>query len=235
MASRHSDLGLYALGALEDPRRFERHLSRCAECRAELTALQSLRGRLDDAALEVPVPAGMRDRVLRAVRTAQVAELPRARRRWRSGWALRGLQVASVAAALVLVAGIVVRVSGPDAFDPNRAIRLAAPEGGLARGTALIQDGPTGQIVELEVRGLERAPEGKTYECWFVGPNDTPGHQDRVSAGTFEVEGEKTVVRMQASADPRRFPKMGITLEPEDGNPLRTGPKVMVSFATRDL
>lgn len=230
MASRHSELGLYALGALDNPARFERHLRTCAECQAELAALLRLRGRLDAAEIEAPVPVGMRERVLGAVRMSNVVQLPRRR----SNWAVQSLRLASVAAALVLVAGIALRVSTSGGFDPNRLIELAAPEGGAARATALIQDGPTGQIVELEVRGLPPAPEGKTYECWFVGPNDTPERQDRVSAGTFEVEGEKTVVRMQASADPRRFPKMGITLEPEDGNPLRTGPKVMVSVSSRD-
>jgi hypothetical protein len=34
---------------------------------------------------------------------------------------------------------------------------------------------------------------------------------------------------MFSAADAARFPRMGVTLEPDDGNPARTGPKVLVS------
>jgi hypothetical protein len=34
---------------------------------------------------------------------------------------------------------------------------------------------------------------------------------------------------MISAADPARFPKMGVTLEPDDGNPARTGPKYLIT------
>ena len=45
----HDDLGLYALGALEDPSDFERHLETCEECRVELEALRATMQLADDA------------------------------------------------------------------------------------------------------------------------------------------------------------------------------------------
>ena len=89
---------------------------------------------------------------------------------------------------------------------------------------------PQGRSVELEVEGLPRAPAGTYYECWFVGDGDTLAKPNRVSAGTFAVPdaGAHTVEMMSAS-DAARFPKMGVTVEPDDGNPQRTGDKALVS------
>jgi hypothetical protein len=48
--------------------------------------------------------------------------------------------------------------------------------------------------------------------------------------GTFDVpDSGHTTVEMTSAADAGRFPKMGVTLEPDDGNPARTGDKVLVS------
>jgi anti-sigma-K factor RskA len=239
MAASHRDLALYVLGALEDPREFEEHLSSCERCQAEFEALSDLPALMDDATIEPDVPSGMRERVLGAVLDEPIAEVRRfpTERRRATMAAPRWAAYLAVAALAVVVAGVGFRLSTNDSFSPNRAIELAAPPelGGGATGIARIEDGPNGQVVELDLRGLPPAGEGESYECWFVGPNDTPTHQDRVSAGTFEVTGERTVVRMQAAAAPGRFPNMGITREPEDGNPARTGPKVLVTGKKKDL
>jgi hypothetical protein len=48
--------------------------------------------------------------------------------------------------------------------------------------------------------------------------------------GTFRTAADGSAhVRMTSSADAERFPKMGVTLEPDDGNPQRTGAKVLVT------
>ena len=83
----------------------------------------------------------------------------------------------------------------------------------------------------MVVEDLPPAPSGFFYECWFVGEGDTLEQPNRVSVGTFDVQEEgATHIRMTSAADASRFPKMGVTLEPRDGNPARTGEKVLVSI-----
>jgi hypothetical protein len=87
-----------------------------------------------------------------------------------------------------------------------------------------------GREVRLTVHGLPPNPPGTYYECWFVGAGDTEQRPNRVSAGTFTVGSDGSAsVRMISAADASRFPRMGVTLEPDDGNPARTGPKYLVT------
>src|SRR5215475_8897647 len=95
--------GVYLLGALSPAERqaYERHLSTCAECRAEvsdLAALPGLLGRIDESALsetDAPVaPPTVLPRLLTTVRR---------RRRSRRTFAFAG---ALAAACLALVAGL---------------------------------------------------------------------------------------------------------------------------------
>lgn len=227
----HDDLGLYVLGGLEDTREFEAHLQTCAECREEVRSLRRVMAVLDDSLGQVAPPQMLRARTLAAVRRS--AE-PRERRMIWAGWFLRPNRwagIAAIAAAALLVVGIGVRTITLDSFNPDRILTLIAPDGGPARAIARVDDTPSEQIIELEVRGLPPAPEGSHYECWWVGEGDSDDLPNRVSAGTFRA-GNGTY-RMTSSADPARFAKMGVTLEPMDGNPARTGPKVLVTESSR--
>ncbi len=235
----HDELALYALGALDDPRPFEVHLETCEQCRAELAELRGTRDALDTVP-RPQAPATLRARTLEAIRAADVEESPAFERPTMERPAenvvsidqarlrrARIVSIVSVAALAVVAAGLGYRSFSGDGFSADRTILLSAVNGGAARGEARIDDTAAGQAVELVVSGLPDAPPGMYYECWWVGPNDADDIQDRVSAGTFR-EGEGTY-RMQSSADPARFAKMGVTLEPDDGNPARTGEKVLVS------
>lgn len=63
-----------------------------------------------------------------------------------------------------------------------------------------------------------------------MGEEDTIDRSNRVSAGTFTVGRDgKATRRMTSAADAERFPKMGVILEPDDGDPRRTGRKVLVT------
>jgi hypothetical protein len=242
MASMHDDLALYVIGALEDPTEFEAHLETCEQCRAELA---ELRGTLDvlDAGIARPqAPIDLRAKTLAAVRAADVGASPDApervgaerpaenvvsldRARLRRA---RITSIAAVAALAVVVAGLGYQQITREGFAADRLIALAAPDGArAASGEARIDDTDDGQVIELTVKGLPDAPAGMYYECWWVGLKDADDIQERVSAGAFR--GGNGTYRMQSSADPARFPKMGVTLEPDDGNPLRTGAKVLVS------
>ena len=231
----HDELGLYVLGALDDPREFEAHLATCAPCRRELELMRGSLRVLDRHVADAAPPPDLRARTLAAAGmkpSAVVAAPPTdepggvvvplrqrlAARRW--------TPIAAIAAVALVAALVGFQMFGSDGFSADRTVALAAPSG---EGTAIarIDDSPSGQVIELTVSGLPDAPAGTYYECWWVGEGDGDDVQNRVSAGTFR--GGNATYRMQSSADPARFTKMGVTLEPDDGNPMRTGKKILVS------
>lgn len=135
--------GVYLLGALSPGERqaYERHLSTCAECRAEvsdLAALPGLLGRIDEATLSqenAPVaPATVLPTVLTKVRR---------RRRSRRTLAFAG---ALAAACLALVAGLVMppRPTTPPvvAVSPHTSSPVSPPPSTSA--PALVDMKPTG-------------------------------------------------------------------------------------------
>src|SRR5262249_29695251 len=143
---------------------------------------------------------------------------------------IRIASIAGIAALALVLAGLGVRTFTRSGFSADRSFALSDPSGGAASGKVLVDDTGSGQEIELTVAHLPDAPAGFFYECWWVGPNDSDDVQDRVSAGTFR--GGNGTFRMHSSADASRFTKMGVTLEPDDGNPARTGQKVLTSAPT---
>ena len=85
-----------------------------------------------------------------------------------------------------------------------------------------------GREVELDIRRLrDPRPEG-IYELWFVAPGDTRRRPRRVPAGTFHPDEQgRGSVRLVAAAEPAKYPRLSVTLEPADGDPARTGPEVL--------
>ncbi|NRQ32134.1 anti-sigma factor [Nonomuraea sp. NN258] len=111
----HTLAGAYALGAIDDEgerRRFERHLTGCAECAQETATLGETVARLGTAVAAEP-PPGLRERVLAEIE--QVRQLPpqvppasRARRVWRVAWRPwpAAVSVAAALAVLTVLAGL---------------------------------------------------------------------------------------------------------------------------------
>ena len=137
----------------------------------------------------------------------------------------RILQVVAIAASLGVGFAIGAQV---DTFDTGDA----APSGGvvefdqsiaaLGSGTVNVEGrlAGIGRIVYLSSSDLPILPKGEFYEVWFVGVGDTPGSQNRISAGTFHPDPEgKTKVALTAAVDPLLYPTLVITAEPGDGNP----------------
>jgi hypothetical protein len=107
-------------------------------------------------------------------------------------------------------------------------VELIAVHGGPAHGTAKLRSTPAGLTIDMTVTDLPPSAPRTFYTCWLVGPGDTLTHPNRVSVGSFVVEASKTVtVRWTTAADPRRFPQLGVTVEPDNGNPSHQGPKVL--------
>lgn len=223
----HPDVAGFVLGALEpwESEAFGAHLGTCQHCQREVANLASIRDLLDQAEPS-PVPPGLAERTLAAVAEAAATPaplpelLPRRRRARRVGIAA-GLAVAIVALATL---------AGGLRSDSGREVDLVAVGGGSAAGEADLRRGDSGIAVELAVEGLAVPPPGSFYECWYVAEEDSEDRPARLSAGTFTVKDSGTTdVRMTTAANPSRYPRIEVTLEPDDGDPRRTGPVVLQS------
>jgi anti-sigma-K factor RskA len=247
-ASPHVEVAAYLLGKLEpeEAERFEAHLDGCADCRRHLEELGGLPALLAQAAPATPVPEGLRARTLTAVRERAAEAGPAAgaepvteagepgvahtpvplRRAW---WRRRWLLVA-VAAALVVALAVpgALLVFGGGGGEVTR-LSLVAAEGAQGRGQVTITRTPAGRSFDVRIEGLGPPAAGSLYELWAVSPRDTMERPQRVSLGTFTVDtdgGARLTAFTAAPAD--QFPLVGVTLEPVDGNPARTGPRVLV-------
>ena len=245
-ASPHLEVAAYLLGKLEadEAERFEAHLEDCADCRRHLEELGGLPALLAQAAPATTLPDALRARTLTAVReraaattAAEVAEtgaaqetgaaeapVPLRRPWWRQRWVL-----AAVAAALVLalaVPGALLVFGGGG--DVTR-LALVAAEGVQGRGQVTITRTDAGRSFDVRIEGLDPPPAGSLYELWAVNPQDTLERPQRVSLGTFTVGPDGGAHLTGFTAAPAdQFPVVGVTLEPVDGNPARTGPRVLV-------
>jgi anti-sigma-K factor RskA len=232
-ASPHVEVAAYLLGKLEpeEAERFEAHLDGCADCRRHLEELGGLPALLAQAAPATPVPEGLRAQTLTAVREraaeAGVAEAPVPLRRawWRRRWVL-----VAVAAALVVALAVpgALLVFGGGGGDVTR-LTLVAAEGGQGRGQVTITRTPAGRSFDVRIQDLAPPAAGSLYELWAVNPQDTLERPQRVSLGTFTVgPGGSAHLTAFTAAPAGQFPVVGVTLEPVDGDPARTGPRVLV-------
>ena len=181
----HQLLGAYLLGGLDsaDSQRFEAHLEACADCRAELSELESLPALLDAvpvpdavalaAAHRIPVPAEPAGSPPRAV----LDELASRRRTSRRRWAALVGAVAAACLALGLAAGPVInRPPQPDAsysVQSGDGLRFSVD---LARKT---------WGTELAVNGSSMPLDG-TLSLWI---RDRDGGEDRACAWTATPSG----------------------------------------------
>lgn len=76
--------------------------------------------------------------------------------------------------------------------------------------------------LSLYASDLATQPEGFHYEMWLTGDEGV------VSAGSFRIERSDDIIfDFLIGADPKDFPNLEVTLEPEDGDPAKTGEVVM--------
>jgi len=232
---------------------FREHLPGCAECQAELAAYGEVAGRMGMALDAVPPPPAVRDRVLASVgATGGIRRAARPTQRWWPAALATAAAVALAlgllatrtrlermrdrAAALELEVEQARREVSQlqEALEEARSVRdlVARPESRLtllaglkpapdARGR-VIWNAVTREAVLL-VSGLERAPAGKAYEIWVIGPSKQP-----VPAGVFQPRPDGSAVvslpRIEDTARPRTF---AVTLEPATGTASPTGPMVL--------
>lgn len=203
------------------------HLGTCAPCSDEWRRLAGASARLIAASRSLPLDAEPPDRLrgrLLSTRRQVAASAPvegapvpkppassgsRGRRGWAGRLAWGGVGALVGAASVVLVLVVVGSRVGPERV--TLAGSSLAPS---ALGSAVLDRQPNGTVrVTFEMAGLPRSGPHDFYELWLVGD------RGRVSAGTFRSDGSPIGLTLATAADPGAYPRIGITLEPDDGNP----------------
>ena len=218
----HPEAAGWVLGILDgfDAERFAGHLRSCPDCQAAVTELDPAARMLHSAAPADVPPPSLRDRTLASVaQAAAAAQRSDRRSRW------RGLNVRMLA----LAAGVVVAVSVGAGLALSRTppaetytLALHSQSAPLASGKAVATHTDSGWSVQLTVDHLADLGKDGFYECWWVGPDNRPGHPDLISAGTFTVGPSGSATRpMSSAADPDTYKGIEITAETATGQPGR--------------
>lgn len=190
------------------------HLHGCGACRRALGDLDEVAARLADPAVwEEPDP-GLLARVAEALGEHTGRPATARRRLPRRRWAVAAATAAAVVVAVVATA----QVGRGEAPDWRVAlVPTAAAPGAVATVAGWVED--SGTRMELEVEGLPPASGGGHYALWLTAPDGR-----HVSAGTFTASG--TLVTW-AGASRAEFPRLWVTLEPDDGDETLSGTSVL--------
>jgi anti-sigma-K factor RskA len=224
----HAMTGAYAVDALDDLERvaFERHLTECADCRAEVASLREAAALLAETTVVEP-PAALREQVLAGIATVRPLppEVPTAaptvagRRRHGSGARF----LAAAAAVVVLGAGATVvwqqpwqdsstqekaPVSADAVLDASDAKSTSLEFTGGAAATVTHSDSLKQAVIVT--KKMPPPPKGKVYQLWLQQPE-----VGMVSAGLMPVKADQTVL---LEGDAATATAAGITVEPEGGS-----------------
>jgi len=239
----HHLSGAYAVDALDDDERtsFEQHLAVCAACRAEVAELSAAAGSLASLTEATPPPS-LRASVLSDI--AQVRPLPPLtedagvpnagapdaggtvlpiRHRRRTAWF-----AAAAAAAVIAIGGLAWSPWSDDAGSQSPMAQVTAADDAMTVSTT--KDGATAEVAyskqlgkaAISVTGMEPAPDGMTYQLWYVGPAGTA-----TPAGLLGVDAEGSgQALLTGQATPTD--KVAMTMEPAGGSAQPTTDPVVV-------
>lgn len=234
------DLGLYALGALDDgdTARFESHLADCPACSAELAELRQVVSLLPRAVPEVEPPAvvGRRLEQRLARRPSRMRSQPWLPLALAASLALAVGAGASTAYWAGRTAGDETRIAAlasQNQLDHQAISALAGASGrvlalhGMGPAPAaygVVRLDPSGDSVTLVVYGLPAPGAGHVYQGWLhLG-------RRRVSVGTFLPQGSSGTVVFAGAGIPAAAlgaaDGFGITAEPAGGSSFPTVPPV---------
>jgi anti-sigma factor RsiW len=224
MSDIHALSGAYAVDALDDGERaeFERHLTSCATCRAEVDSLREAAALLPETTATEP-PAALRDRVLAAAATvrplppevATVTPLAERRRPRRVTTLL-----AAAAAVVALGAGGVAWELGHDEGPQDQFSAIAQADDAKTFTVPLDGGGSATVVVSrqrngayIKTTGMPPAPSGHQYVLWLQhGLTMAPaGVMPADPDGTFLFSGDP------ASAD-------GAAVSVENAGPMPSRP-----------
>jgi anti-sigma-K factor RskA len=224
------DASPYVLGALDEHEleSYREHLDECAECAAEVAALQAVADSLALGVAPVQTPDGLRARLMTVVNgeaellraAGHEADRPaRARPRWR----VRLQPALAVSAALVagLLIGALAIDNGSSPRTRTQTIEAAVTTPGYHATAALRK---AGSHVELVVTGMPAPPPGRIYEVWLERGTQAPQPTDvlfsvtSLGSGSVGVPGDLSAVS-----------KVLVTDEPLGGSLAPTRPPVIVA------
>ncbi len=235
---------IHALGALdgEDLISFQQHLGTdCAECRAHLAETEALLAALPSTLAVITPPAQLKEVLMGQIHDPLAVPVP-------AKPAMLGpIMIGSAVLAAAAVVWIALPVMRP-APEPEIVPAAASVMPHDAAMTSLLEN-PDVKIIEFKdpatnqkmlaklywspgacggcftVEGLSKTEAGKVYEFWAI-TGDTP-----VPGGTFTIgEDGKAHLDIRSMGDIKNFEKFAVTIEPEGGTPLPTGPMKLLSF-----
>lgn len=154
-------------------------------------------------------------------------QAPSRLRRYRKRIAIAALAVAAsvvgVVTSLPFGSSPVVALSVVLTPDPNGPSPASS-------GNADFLKTDNGPALHVELQGLQPNRTGEFYECWLVGDADSPEKPNRISLGTFQTKNGTVSFDWPTGAYDRKFSKVAISLEPDDGNPSFSGTSVLTTF-----
>jgi len=243
----HALSGSYAINALDDIERaqFERHLSECAACQAEVSEFRETAALLSADALSAP-PAGLRERLLAEISTVRPlppqVERPQVtslssdrvgghRGERRSPWTML---VAAAAAVVLLGAGgtVIWNQLGAEQTEVISATDQVLQAADAEEATVDLPGGAEATLVRSESLGqavlitkaLPEAPSGKAYQMWLLTDGTSPS-----SAGMMAAAADQTIL---LKGDAAKATAAAITIEPVGGSSQPTSqPIAIIDFS----
>jgi anti-sigma-K factor RskA len=232
----HALSGAYAVDAVDDieKARFEEHLHRCPECRAEVDSLREAAAALSvepvdpPASLRAGVLAGIEEiRPLPPLTTSAPTPIGESRGVRRRGWLSVPLLVAAALALVALATTAFLQPWQDDdkgpltaetvlQADDVKSVAQQLPDGSAA--TVYVSRSEGAAVVRTSHMTL--APEGKVYELWLQTPEG-----DMVPAGLMPDDPDATVL---LDGDASDSTGVGITVEPDGGSPQPTTAPVLL-------
>jgi len=216
----HALSGAYAVDALDDLERakFERHLSECQDCQAEVASLRETSALLADTVAVNPPPS-LRDSVLAGITAVRpvppvVAEPVEARRSRR----FRGLLAAAAAVAVIGTGAAIVQPWDDDPSGQLTATEQVLQADDRERVVQEFEDGSKATVVVSDdlrkavivTEGMAAPPLGKVYQLWYQQTG-----KGMVSAGLMPSDTDATYL---LQGDASKAKAVGITVEPEGGS-----------------
>ncbi|MGA2640599.1 MAG: anti-sigma factor [Spirochaetia bacterium] len=210
----------YTLGILDEEEKNDvrEHLSACASCRAELVSYREVTGRLAAAVPDTELPAGLEERIMRAIaalrsrRRTTTRGVPRRRAPWPAFTAL--------AAILAVALGVGNLLQWTSVLQPRARGARARLTTALLSGTGEARDAYGTIVLEpsdnegvLAVTGLRRLDPGHQYQLWLIKDGE------RRSGGVFspDAEGYGSML-LTVPRDFKDFHSFGVSIEPRGGS-----------------
>jgi anti-sigma-K factor RskA len=227
---RAQDAASYVLGALpeDELESYREHLGDCAECAAEILALQPAADSLALGVVRVEAPPDLRTRLLAVVggeaellhAAGHEADLPpRTRARWRGRLAPALAATAALAAGLAI--GALAINGGTNTVTRTQTIEAAVVAPGYHATAALHK---AGSQVVLVLAGMPAPPPGHIYEVWLERGTQAPAPTDVLFSVTHSGGGSVGVPGSLQGVS-----KVLVTAEPLGGSLKPTREPVIVA------